>query len=110
MLSSSIFAVLMASYYLDNDPQSMESFLSDPVPDLITPETETETETESVEPVGPSSELSAEMIKMNLPKLNLSSEMQEKARLIYENKYMKQALLAFEEREYGALVAFQLIA
>lgn len=110
MLSSSIFAVLMASYYLDNDPHSMESFLSDPVPDLITPETETETETESIEPVGPSSELSAEMIKMNLPKLNLSSEMQEKARLIYENKYMKQALLAFEEREYGALIAFHLIA
>lgn len=94
----------------------MESFLADPVPDLITLENddnendehenehehehEHEREHESIEPVGPSSELSAEVIKMNIPKLNLSREMQEKARLIYENKYMKQALLAFEEREY----------
>ena len=90
----------------------MESFLADPVPDLITLENDEhekdehehehqhEHEHEPIEPVGPSSELSAEVIKMNIPKLNLSREMQEKARLIYENKYMKQALLAFEEREY----------
>ena len=114
MLPSSIFAMLMASCCLENDPHSMESFLADPVPDLITLENddnendehenehehEHEHEHESIEPVGPSSELSAEVIKMNIPKLNLSREMQEKARLIYENKYMKQALLAFEEREY----------
>ena len=96
MLSSSIFAALMASYYLDNDQHTMESLFSDTVPDLIT------SDTESPEPEDPNSELFLDMIKVNYPKLIVSNEIQENAPLLDEDKYMKQALLAFDEHQYGS--------
>ena len=95
-LSNSILDALMASYCLNNDHYFMDSLSPDSVPDLMMPETE------SIEPMDPNSQLFFNAIKWNLPKRNASGETPDKASQLAENRYLRQAFLAFKERQYDS--------
>lgn len=92
-LASSIFAALMASCCLEVDPEIPDASPSESIPDLFIQQSDTKEDSEQ------NSELFLDMVKTNLPKFNVLSGMQERARAFYENKYMLQALRAFEEQQ-----------